>query len=720
MKKLILFILIFGFNFTYAYTGLPDSLGKGLVGYWTFNGGDISNGTALDRSGNGNTGQLINIATSTFYTTGEVGQAFNFDGVNDYLRISSTTPVQGFNPITIAFWAKANTVALSKTPAAKHGDAGTNAEWIFKTTTSGSVFMRGIWYLSGGPIVLTDSTVLDTKWHHWVLRGNGTIATLFKDGVQVATGSGTGTANSFSNSDIQIGRQDTVDAAYWPGRIDEFRIYKRALSNNEIKQLYNFDSFYFGTPQKDSSLGAGLKLWYTFDGKDVSNGTFIDRSGNGNTGTPVSIATSTFYNKGNIGQGVFFNGSGSYIQPTSDPIGLSTTTISVWVNINSFSGIDSSLFIIYGNNTRFRLSQTNSRVEWSNNGFTNTCVSANINSTKNKWTHILVTRNENQVVNIYVNGVLSGTANQTCGSTTSALLGKIGISVTNSNKFIGYMDDLRVYNRVLGQQEIKQLYNLGQAYFGQLSVDQNASLGKGLVGWWTFDGKNTSWTSSTAGTTLDESGNGLTGTMSNMFQATSTASGIIGQAMNFFKRSQVTVADTNLLSFGNSTTDSPFTFSAWVKRKPGGNMGILTKSDNTAGVTPIEYLWYIDSSGKLAIILYDNSGGNQIRTVSDTATTADIDKWTFYTVTYDGSSTTGGLKLYRNGQAFSSTGATSGIYVAMENSTRLFRMGSAFIDDGSSKQYMQGAIDDVRVYNRVLTNNEIKTLYNMGQVYFKN
>ena len=55
----------------------------------------------------------------------------------------------------------------------------------------------------------------------------------------------------------------------------------------------------------------------------------------------------------------------------------------------------------------------------------------------------------------------------------------------------------------------------------------------GLVGYWTFDGKDTSWTNSTTATTLDKSGNGNTGTLTNMLQSTAPVPGKIGQALKF-------------------------------------------------------------------------------------------------------------------------------------------------------------------------------------------
>ena len=49
-------------------------LGSGLVGYWSFDGGDINQTKALDRSGQGNDGTLTNGATTT---TGKLGQGFD-------------------------------------------------------------------------------------------------------------------------------------------------------------------------------------------------------------------------------------------------------------------------------------------------------------------------------------------------------------------------------------------------------------------------------------------------------------------------------------------------------------------------------------------------------------------------------------------------------------------------------------------------------------------
>src|SRR3989338_5343069 len=62
---------------------------SGLVGYWTFDEG--AGTTANDSSGNNNTGTLTNGPT---WTTGKIGQALNFDGVNDYVDLGFPSALQ--------------------------------------------------------------------------------------------------------------------------------------------------------------------------------------------------------------------------------------------------------------------------------------------------------------------------------------------------------------------------------------------------------------------------------------------------------------------------------------------------------------------------------------------------------------------------------------------------------------------------------------------------
>src|SRR5690606_20679208 len=102
---------------------------------------------------------------------------------------------------------------------------------------------------------------------------------------------------------------------YANGVIDEPRIYNRALSADEVKNLYDL-----GTPQtvnasQNSSMTSGLVGEWSFNGADISGTTAYDRSGSGNNGTLTNGPTPTF---GKVGQALSFDGTDDYIS-VADP-----------------------------------------------------------------------------------------------------------------------------------------------------------------------------------------------------------------------------------------------------------------------------------------------------------------------------------------------------------------------------------------------------------------
>src|SRR3990167_7887572 len=80
-----------------SYLGLSE----GLVGYWSFDGPDMSGNTATDRSGQGNNGTLTNGPKRAI---GRICQALDFDGVNDAVSTAASVTV-GSSIMTLALWA---------------------------------------------------------------------------------------------------------------------------------------------------------------------------------------------------------------------------------------------------------------------------------------------------------------------------------------------------------------------------------------------------------------------------------------------------------------------------------------------------------------------------------------------------------------------------------------------------------------------------------------
>jgi hypothetical protein len=206
----------------------------------------------------------------------------------------------------------------------------------------------------------------------------------------------------------------------------------------------------------------------------------------------------------------------------------------------------------------------------------------------------------------------------------------------------------------------------------------NTPVVTGLVGAWGFeDGAGT--------TATDSSGRGLNGTVAD---ATWTAAGRFGGALAFNgTNSWVTVADNAALDLTTGMT-----LEAWVK--PGALAGWTTVMMKERGTAGLGYALYAsDNAGQPpAAYVYRNAD------VSALGTSAlAIGAWTHLSTTYDGAN----LRLYVNG-ALVRTRAVTG---SLPNTANPFRIGG----NGVWGEYFNGVIDEVRVYNRALTQTEIQS-----------
>ena len=156
-----------------------------------------------DKSGQGDTGNLIHGGSGTTTAPGKVGQALTFDGVNDYVTLGAS-----YNGVqSVAFWIQVST----STTLQKILDLnGTATVTIDSGTLNGNNFTSPTRYVDGAAA----SAINDTNWHH----------------VAITTGTG------INASAMDIGR---ISAAYLGGSLDDVRVYSRALSAAEVLQLYN-------------------------------------------------------------------------------------------------------------------------------------------------------------------------------------------------------------------------------------------------------------------------------------------------------------------------------------------------------------------------------------------------------------------------------------------------------------------------------------------------
>jgi len=413
---------------------------------------------------------------------------------------------------------------------------------------------------------------------------------------------------------------------------------------------------------------------------------------------------------GKIGQGLNFDGGDDYVSvPHNSILNPSAITISFWANMETVISSNNTLIEKNPNTNKLRIRTVSNKYQLLTNAATNNLL-ANTTFSFGKWEH-WVFSGDGSGLKLYRNGILdnSNSTAYTAGA-SSGILGIGGIAggfFANKVK----MDDVRIYNRALSATEIKNLYNAGAAKLGVSKTDPNDSLNQGLVGHWTMDGADTVWTSATAATTLDKSGNGNTGTLTNMSRSSSPVSGKIGQGLNFDG------VDDYVVKTGISLTSTSGSISGWFNIKT-----IPTASNAYVMAGGLEASPNNDAN-QIYTGVYNNAGSVRANVVIRTGATTiynhygntvlSTDRWYHVAYTHvDGSAPL----LYIDGvlQTLTLVGGT------LDNSkwwddlvTPDFYIG-ARLTSGALSAFFNGTIDDVRIYNRALSATEIKQLYNLG------
>ena len=201
----------------------------GLVSWWP---GD---GNANDiRNGNDGT---INGAT---FAAGKIGQAFSFDGVDDYVQVSNSPLLEPQN-ITVDAWVRSSDPGSYAYILSKGASACTAGSYAFYTGGSGGL----IFYIfNGSTYVLSPnagSAIWDGNWHHVAGTFDGSYVRLYVDGIAIGSGTSTSITIGYglpTTNDLFIGRYGTTCVPRFNGEVDEVEIYNRALSQSEIQALY--------------------------------------------------------------------------------------------------------------------------------------------------------------------------------------------------------------------------------------------------------------------------------------------------------------------------------------------------------------------------------------------------------------------------------------------------------------------------------------------------
>lgn len=198
----------------------------GLVAAYSFKEG--SGATVNDASGNGNTGTISGAAWNT---QGKHGSALSFNGTNSLVTIPASASLNVSSAMTLEAWINP---AVSQSGWRTIMQREVNAWFLNASNSSGPLRPAGGGTFGGGiDYVLGPTASPVNAWTHIALTYDGSTLRLYMNGTQVSSKPMSGAIQT-NSSPLRIGGNSPY-GEYFNGRIDEVRVYNRALSQAEIQ-----------------------------------------------------------------------------------------------------------------------------------------------------------------------------------------------------------------------------------------------------------------------------------------------------------------------------------------------------------------------------------------------------------------------------------------------------------------------------------------------------
>jgi len=663
--------------------------------------------------------------------------SMSFDGTDDYISLNSlNSTLQPLSVGTISMWWKPtnSTPSPGECLFSVASTTVTNDYFAMYNTSSGKFYAQlkdnntNYWVLE------TDTAVfLNDAWAHVVIRHNGTEPELYVNGSKPSQTFTISINKTKWWDDITI-ELINIGSLIWSGghsgkatgNIDEVSVFDSALSSGDISAIYNN-----GTPTDLTSLNPIAYYKMGDDATFSTNWTIPDQTGS-NDGTsanmdindragdaPSSSGNTVSYNmdiNDRVGEApgsennalsynmvlsgrtidvpkepfsknsMSFDGTDDYIDLSQQNLGT-TNTISLWLKNPSVKGVvqetllgnplntfNQFLNVDWNTGKMFYKDNSNNRVEWN--------TLSNINNTN--WNNIIITR-VGATVTLYFNGVSQGTGTS-FGTLGDSEFRYLGINFnSNTQAFEGNIDEMAVWDTDQ-TSNISTIYNNGEPTdLTSLSPHLWFRLGENA----TF--KDPQW----------------------LIPNNENKDKFSNYSMSFDGTNDyIDCGDSNDFSFGNGTTDSPFSVSFWLNASTfATNLGIISKDYD--GSNREWTIGQFSSSNKIRFLLKNNGGGNQQSI--DSTNTLSTGQWYHIVCTYDGSggnNAADGLTIYIDGTAETPTNITKQTYTAMANTIAPLTFGA--YQTGASQLGISGKIDDVSIFSVELSSSEVSTIWNNG------
>jgi len=212
-------------------------LTDGLVLHYSMDNDAVSGSVLTDNSNEGNDGEIYGATTGA---NGIKNEALFFDGTDDYVSGPDDSSLDVENALTVSLWTYRTGTGDQNPRVWTKG--GWNTAYSFLQDggfIDGDESMSFNVTDSGGTTHQIDDSnaiPLDT-WTHYVGVYDGEEQRLYRDNTVVASTTWSDTINT-NAGDVFISRNAGAESDFFEGRIDEGRIYDRALSDSEIQTLF--------------------------------------------------------------------------------------------------------------------------------------------------------------------------------------------------------------------------------------------------------------------------------------------------------------------------------------------------------------------------------------------------------------------------------------------------------------------------------------------------
>lgn len=686
------------------------------------------------------------------WVSAQYGRALDFDGTNDKVAIPNIQAFVSGTQLTASLWVKRNSAGAYYELINKFiATSQVNEDgWLFRWDNNNKLLFTIAQSGTYSQYLATNASTTVDWTHVAVIHEFGTAAktSLFFNGQVIsAAWSGNGALIPDADAtadDITLGSQfyNNINYNLLAGQLDDIRLYSRILAEAEIKLLASepaigfkrntsaFATRYTYKPAKPrnysvirnrdpnySTLRQGLVAAYC---PSISGqGNVIPDLVGGNHGTLTNMTAEDWVASGD-GRALDFDGSNDYVL-TSNPVlsGTGDFTVTNFFKINTASRFHT----FQGNYTasnltgiQFGIFNTNKLFAYVASG---SSLVAGTTLNANQWYSASVVR-QSGVITIYLNGVPDGSATR-AGSIGTSSNWRLGQGDTGE-ELAAQLDDARVYNRALTESEIKLLASkrgIGleprkpKITFTDLGVQKTysvvrvketdyATLRQGLVGAWCPSLPNGG-----SGNTLpDVSGYGNHGVLTNMGPE-DWVSAQYGRALDFDGVND-RVDCGNILNSVFAGSEARFTVCGWVNTTVNANQLALAKLDGTLN----QRQWFLRTNDDGLDFAWYGAGDASSFRVARAALTFSTSGWVPFAVTFDAtiSSADQKVSIYLLGlQQSVSIPFSVGTPVSIQTGTASLSFASGFANS-IANNFFTGQLDDIRVYNRVLTPNEIRLL----------